>query len=137
MLTFELLRKTWRVLPIAFCLSMVACDGEEETCPPAGMSNCDPVEARCCPEGQGCMLYYSPVGRFVDACFGGVGEASLGSTCQPNASSGANACEPGSTCLMTGSDTGPVCHLICYDSSDCNGGSCSVELPGVAVRGCE
>ncbi len=113
------------------------CDDDENACPPPGMSNCDPVDQRCCAEGEGCVLYYGSTGRFVDACLGGVGEAGEGETCLPNASSGAQGCQPGTTCLQVAGDTGPVCHRVCHDNSDCTEGTCSVELNGVAVRACE
>ena len=117
-------------------LCSAGCD-DDGGCPPEGMSNCDPVDQLCCPEGQHCVLYYGSSGTFIDSCLGGDGQVGEGAACLPNASSGYQACMVGLTCLMTGGDSGPVCHRICHDDDDCGfGASCRQELEGVSVRAC-
>lgn len=113
------------------------CDDDGSSCPPSGMSACDPVSQSCCEEGLNCVLYWDSRGSYLDACLGGDGEVGEGAPCTANVQTGAQACLHGLSCMRTGTDVEAVCHRLCFDDGDCNGGSCSVELPGVSVRACE
>jgi hypothetical protein len=128
----------WPLACLLIVLSTLGCEREDpDACPPAGLSLCDPVERRCCESGSYCFLRWTS-GTFAEACVGGSPTAASGEACQPYATDGQQACSEGLVCLqVTGVDAQPVCHALCRDDSECEGGRCSEGLPGIsALRAC-